>query len=107
MLGFGKGERGRVDESAYTPVHENVDPDLPVQEGINDVSPLEAIGLRNLGAVVGLLTVALVLEPVNNKGSFFLGQESRRVRVVVDGEESNAGDDDRGDTYNLSSTRPP
>lgn len=65
-------EKGGELGAAYAPVDKDVDPDLPVEERILDVLPPKLLGLGNLGAVrVGIL--ALVLEPVDDEGSLFLG----------------------------------
>jgi hypothetical protein len=78
----------------YPPVHKDIDPDLHVFKSGPDVLPVELVGLSDLdAALIFGFRVALVLQPEDNKGSFFLSQESRRLGEVMEEKERSDSDD--------------
>jgi hypothetical protein len=82
----------------YTPVDKDVYPDLPVEERILDVLPLELVGLGNL-RLVRVVALTLVLEAVDDKRPLLLGEEVGRLGEVVQREERNDSDDDGRDAF--------
>lgn len=85
-------------DGTHTPVDEDVDPDLPVEERILDVLPFELVSLGNLRPV-RVVALALVLETVDDKRPLLLGEEGRRLGKVVQREERNNSDDDGSDPF--------
>lgn len=68
----------------YTPVDEDVDPNLPVLECAPDILPLELIGFSNLDLITaGAMSLALVLEAKDNKCPLIIGEEAGRLRKVI------------------------
>lgn len=88
-------------ERTYSPVHKDIDPNLPVQKCLANILPLELLRLRN--ALPTLL--ALVLEAVHHECALLLRQEVRRLGEVVQQPKARDGDQD-GD-YALKNENPP
>jgi hypothetical protein len=81
--------------NTHSPVNKDVDPNLPVLESLHDISPREALGLRNLrpshatgvalsiGGSIRPERLSLVLEAENDKVTFLLGKKSGRLGEIV------------------------
>lgn len=79
--------------TTYTPVDEDVDPYMPVREGLYDVSPSEFVCLLNLSA---RRILPLVPEAIHDEGAFLLVQKGGRSREVMQRKKCDDGDDHGG-----------
>lgn len=81
------------EEETYTPVDEEVNPDLPVGKRLPDILPFELLGLSNSSATLGL-DLTLILQTVDHKRSLLLGQECRCLGKVMQHPKGQGGNDD-------------
>ena len=75
----------------HSPINKDVDPNLPVFEGVPDISPFELIGLGNTR-----LALALILESEDDESSLLLSQKACRLGEVIkspEGEDSDQNSD--------------
>lgn len=68
---------------SHAPINPNVDPYLPIKERSLDKFPLKGVVLRYTRTVDGCIRCTLVLQSVNDKRSFFFGQEPCCLWEVV------------------------
>lgn len=74
-------QKQRDERRSYTPVHEDIHPNLPVLERLPDILPFKLLGLLHLrsslplGIATGHHGLALILEAMNHKRLLILGQK--------------------------------
>lgn len=94
-------------KDTHTPVDENIDPDLPVPEGLPDIDPGELFSLCDLnpgdtangirlGTILGV-SLPLILKTENDEVTLLLSQKSSCLGEIVQEPEGEKGDDDGGD----------
>lgn len=89
-VSFSFAARGMY-RTQHTPIHPNIQPNLPVQERCFDKLPLKRVVLRHLSALATLI-LSLVLQTINNKRALLFCQECCRFGEVVEGKVRHDGD---------------